>query len=287
MTAIDEFRKNLNFYLTVAAALFVFIGLVLFCFFAVAFVLVLFPLVVFKIIFLSMVILLVAAGILRIVAVIILEGVAGWLQGVKVLSGDFFFILLRPGLWKLVIISYYFPYHLARWEEQRLEIKKFGLSEKDLVYGETPYYEVARIFRKIRPGAGDEVFVDLGCGIGKVVFLVALYFKISAVGIEINSALYKAAQEIKERLKIKKALFIGGNVLEEDFSAGSIFYIHGTSWSEEVYKKLTTKFEEIKPGALVLSVSHPVVADYLKFIAEERIDLNWGREPLYIYQRVA
>jgi hypothetical protein len=279
-------RKKINYHLTLMAAFFIFISLFLFLFLLLGFGLAFITAPTAKFVVLGLAVFLAAGAISRAAAIISLEGWASGLHGLKVLIGDFFFVLIRPKLWKLVQISFYFPYHLARWENQRLEIKKYGLTEKDLIYGETPYYTLARIIKEIRPGGGEDLFVDLGSGIGKTVFLAALNYGLPALGIEINPPLFKAAMEIKEKLKIKKAVFIGGHVLDEDFSEGTIVFFHGTSWNQDVLLGLIKKFEELKPGALVLSVSHQIMVDYLKFVKMIKIDLNWGVEPLYIYQRM-
>lgn len=282
---ISPLKKKFNFYATVAASFFLSAAFTVLFFLALGYV---FSLVSEN--FLQnglglFFILLIFTAIFRSFAIILLEGMVSWLHGLKVLIFDFLFILFQPRLWKLAAISFYFPYHLARWEAERLDLKKTGLTSRDLTYGETPYYSVKKIIKEIRPGGAEDLFVDLGSGIGKIVFFTALYFNLESLGIEINPALFRAADEIREKLKIKKAVFVAGNVLGEDFSRGTIFYLHGTSWGEEVFKKLVAKFEETRPGALILSVSHPLQADFLKFVKKIKIDLNWGREPLYIYQR--
>lgn len=284
---ISPVKKTLNFYGTVLAAGLFSIFVVLLFFLGLAYVLGIFSKKVLEILFFISLVFLFSSWLARAAAIILLEGLSGWFQGLKVLTGDFLFILLRPKLWKLSLISFYFPYHLANWEAARLDLKKLNLTSRDLIYGETPYFSIKKIIQEVRPGGEEDLFVDLGSGIGKVVFFVALNFGLPAMGIEINPALYRASLEIKDKLKIKKAVFVGGNVLEEEFPEGSIFYVHGTSWSEEVYQKLTQKFEEIKPGALVLSVTHPLTAPFLKLVKKIKIDLNWSREPLFIYQRLA
>ncbi|MFD1705181.1 SAM-dependent methyltransferase [Siminovitchia sediminis] len=72
-------------------------------------------------------------------------------------------------------------------------------------YEPTPYPALEQLFNQYQLKAGDRL-VDMGCGKGRVPFYVNYYFQASALGIEMNPALYEEAlrNKISYSQKVKR-----------------------------------------------------------------------------------
>jgi cyclopropane fatty-acyl-phospholipid synthase-like methyltransferase len=93
--------------------------------------------------------------------------------------------------------------------------RKFGIETMDFVcytddlsankdaswYEPTPYRKLERIFASI-PMAQNDIFIDLGCGKGRVLLLVSTKKIEKAIGVELHSGLVNAAEENLKNLKV-------------------------------------------------------------------------------------
>ncbi len=75
------------------------------------------------------------------------------------------------------------------------------------------------------PVTDQDVFVDLGSGLGKVVLLARKLTGATARGIEIQPELVRRARRIAARLGID-ALFEHADVREADLAEGTVFYLY-------------------------------------------------------------
>ena len=71
----------------------------------------------------------------------------------------------------------------------------------------------------------DDVFIDLGCGAGKVVLTVAALTGARARGIEIQSVLVERARMVAARLEID-AEFVLGDARDAKLEDGTVFYLY-------------------------------------------------------------
>ena len=71
----------------------------------------------------------------------------------------------------------------------------------------------------------DDVFYDLGAGLGHVALLVHLLTRVQAVGIEIEPAFCEAARRTVRDLGVCGVQFIAVDAREADYSTGTIFYL--------------------------------------------------------------
>ena len=66
-------------------------------------------------------------------------------------------------------------------------------------------------------------FLDVGSGDGKIVLAASLFCK-NAEGVEIDGFLHSKALEIRDKLKIKNAVFHNGDFFNHDFSKYDILF---------------------------------------------------------------
>ncbi len=74
--------------------------------------------------------------------------------------------------------------------------------------------------------AEDDVFVDLGSGLGHVPLLVSILTPARCLGIELQSAYVASARECAEILRLSRVRFITQDVREADLSNGTVFYLY-------------------------------------------------------------
>jgi hypothetical protein len=74
--------------------------------------------------------------------------------------------------------------------------------------------------------AEDDVFVDLGSGLGHVPLLVSMVTGARSLGIEVEEAHVASARECAQRLQLKRVQFIPQDAREADLSCGSVFYLY-------------------------------------------------------------
>lgn len=86
---------------------------------------------------------------------------------------------------------------------------------------------VAPIVRMLMevPVAADDVVVDLGAGLGKVVLLTRLLTGATARGIEIQPALVRRAREAATRCRAE-VCFLEGDVRAADLEDGTVFFLY-------------------------------------------------------------
>ncbi|MBT4221006.1 MAG: class I SAM-dependent methyltransferase [Candidatus Magasanikbacteria bacterium] len=117
--------------------------------------------------------------------------------------------------------------------------------------------DISRISDLAKLKDGD-VFYDLGCGNGRVVFAVAKNCDVQAIGIEIAFPLYLFCVfrrwffPYKHRVKYRWR-----NLFFIDVSSADVVYVYGLpeTLSGKVAKKLR---QELRPGTCVLSYAFPI-----------------------------
>jgi hypothetical protein len=109
-------------------------------------------------------------------------------------------------------------------------------------YQKTP----ARIIFELVEKAGfnkDDVFFDLGSGLGQVGILVNLLAGIKTIGVEFEPAFYKYAKNCAIRLNLSDVSFINVDARRADYSAGTIFFMY-TPFNGEIMEDVLTRLKQ-------------------------------------------
>ena len=72
----------------------------------------------------------------------------------------------------------------------------------------------------------DDVFVDLGSGLGHVPLLVSMLTGVRSVGVEVQAAYVDSAQECAQCLRLSCVQFIAADARGADLSSGTVFYLY-------------------------------------------------------------
>ena len=170
------------------------------------------------------------------------------------------------------------PYRLSR---NYLKAK----GEKQVyVYGETPRYVFEKIFSRWGPFRG-EMFVDLGSGTGRALFMGALMFSGRYLGIEQIPQFVEKALQLRRRYSLKGVEFIEGDYKKISLAQGDLFYYFCLCESDEDVRNMCDKFAvECKKKARWITVSFPLSDIDERFTVKDKIKgiFPWGKSFLYL-----
>jgi hypothetical protein len=99
------------------------------------------------------------------------------------------------------------------------------LAPEMVAYQPTPARHIFGLIRRTQLTAQD-VFVDLGSGLGHVPLLVAICTDARAIGLELEPAYVECAQRSAEGLRLTNATFLTQDARVADLSSGTIFYLY-------------------------------------------------------------
>lgn len=138
--------------------------------------------------------------------------------------------------------------------------------------------DLERAFKlaRLKPG---EVFYDLGCGDGRLVFLANEKFGAKAIGVETSLFLFLFCEIRRVFQGNKEVVFKNRSMFKEDLSRADVIYVYLLPKSLE--KKLRDKLKkELKPGARVVSYVFAI-----KGLEPEVVDKpDEKSNPIYLYR---
>jgi histone methylation protein DOT1 len=102
---------------------------------------------------------------------------------------------------------------------------KIDLSSEMVAYQPTPSRYLFALIRRTKITAED-VFIDLGSGLGHVPLLVATCTKARAVGSELEPSYVECATQSARDLNLANATFLATDARDADLSGGTIFYLY-------------------------------------------------------------
>lgn len=116
--------------------------------------------------------------------------------------------------------------------------------------------DMGRIFKLAALRAG-EVFYDLGCGNGRIIFYAARNSPAQAIGLELSLPLFLICKIRRLLNGRKNTHFKLKNLFKEDLSRADVVYFFGMP--KAIKSKLKDKLErELKKGARVISYAFAV-----------------------------
>ncbi len=109
-------------------------------------------------------------------------------------------------------------------------------------YEPTPVSVILELFDQVR-FSKDDVFYDLGSGLGKVVLLVHLLAGIPCIGVEYEPAYCKYAAQRAAMLGLSGAIFINADARDVDYSKGTVFFLFNP-FGGEIFNAVFAKLKE-------------------------------------------
>jgi SAM-dependent methyltransferase len=142
----------------------------------------------------------------------------------------------------------------------------------------TPYPVCRAFFGRVAPTARDLV-VDLGCGTGRLLLYGGLTTPARMRGIEIVPERARVAAAAARRLELAKVSVQIGDVLETDWSDGTVFYAF-RPFPPEVEAKVVERLHELACARPIVVAAHRM----LPSLFDPAIFERRGRGDLRIYR---
>ncbi len=111
------------------------------------------------------------------------------------------------------------------FSDQPLPTETKALMPEMVSFHKTPVRVVFELIRLADMGS-DDVFFDIGSGLGQVVLLVNLLTGVRARGIEYEPAYCAYAGAIASRLRLADTEFINADARDGDYSKGTVFFLY-------------------------------------------------------------
>lgn len=178
------------------------------------------------------------------------------------------------------------------------ERKKLLLSSTEYVYGEI----IPETFQTILEQAHvleNELFYDLGSGVGKAVLWAALSFPFKkAIGIEWLEELHRTSKKVlkKYQEQIRPSLplekqnqevdFIQGDFFDVDLSDADVLFTHSTCFTDDTMNRLVQRLTSLKPGARIITATKHITSPAFELIHSKFYRMGWGEANIYIYKRL-
>lgn len=191
--------------------------------------------------------------------------------------------------------GWYWRLHLAMtraymldtaWRVVRRESAETGLSEEQLVYGETPAVTMLAILARAGISPLDTLF-DLGCGRGIAVLSAALEWPLRATGIDALPTFVKRGNDIAQRLGVSnRVTFHHGNFLDCDYASGTVFYAAATTFERDIVDAVAARVAEQAGHAQrpvrFITLSQTLLPPW-KLVDKVFFPMTWGRNSVYFH----
>lgn len=164
---------------------------------------------------------------------------------------------------------------------KRFLIKKG--EEDTYAYGETPLTTFETIAKECRIKPTD-TFYELGCGRGRICFWIHSFIKCKTVGIDYIPEFVNRGNRIVNRLHLQNIQFRQENIIDTQFSDGTVFYLYGTCLEDAFIEKLAAKLALLPSGTKIITISYPLTDYSQKFEVMKRFPahFNWGTADVYL-----
>jgi len=149
-------------------------------------------------------------------------------------------------------------------------------------YGETPLAAMHRILELAQAGP-DDSFLELGAGTGRFCMMAARLVGLEATGVEQIPTFVDNAQRIASRQRLS-CRFIQGDLFAQPWSEHSLLYITPTTFTDDGLARFYEKCSELRPGARLISLTHPPQATGLVSVAMDVLDFSWGPATVFVHR---
>ncbi len=151
--------------------------------------------------------------------------------------------------------------------------------DTEAVYGTTPAPTVLQLL-EFGGATADDVFYDLGCGLG-VPTIVAAHFCKRSIGIEFLPEVAEKAREVARGLNIDNAVFELNDYKSADVSLGTLIYCYSTCMRAQSRVEVAESVSRARPGTRILTVTHNFEHPELEM--KEKRELSWEGSSHTVY----
>lgn len=146
----------------------------------------------------------------------------------------------------------------------------------------SPYNTLRSVVRALDLGEQD-VLYDLGAGYGRLPLYAGIITAATCKGIELLDERVDIAQQAQDRLALDNVEVIAGNVLDQDYSDGSVFYMY-LPFSNGTFKKVLSQLEDISADKPIRVVARGGETRYSLEPWLARVETDLDRAPSFGYE---
>jgi SAM-dependent methyltransferase len=154
-------------------------------------------------------------------------------------------------------------------------------------YGETPLTAIYPLLKRWGISHHD-LFLELGCGRGRMSFFVASIFGCFVRAIDYHPIFIEKAQQIASQHPKLSISFICQDMVDADFSDVSAVYLCGTCLSDSLIESLADRMKTLSQAAKIITVSFSLL-DYCPddFILIDRATafFSWGCADVFLQKK--
>ena len=197
-------------------------------------------------------------------------------------------------------------FHIYRWKK-RYQIDKY-INYIESLYRDTNGYSISKAAREHQPALEftygeinlqsflallsmvapkkDDIFYDLGSGLGKTVLACSLVYKLQkCCGIEYLPELYQIACQLRQNSSIptQKIIYHQQHILEANWDEASIIFLNVASFLPDVWQDINQKIARY-PTPKIISCAKPLEISKNYQQTKTKVLSSWGIIPVYIYQ---
>ncbi|MGE0491871.1 MAG: cyclopropane-fatty-acyl-phospholipid synthase family protein [Vulcanimicrobiota bacterium] len=188
-----------------------------------------------------------------------------------------------PRLWKVEAL--FWTHYLVRFAPLDIYLQARALKRPfgDFRYGETPWFTAEEILREAELGP-DDVFIDLGCGRGKMVFMAHLLTGAQAIGVDLLASYLVVARRIVAWLGLDGVSFRHQDFADTPLEEVTCVYVAGTVFEEDTRLDLAACVDDLAEGTRWISVGWQTLHPDLELWRQQEYLFSWGRETVYFHR---
>ena len=148
-----------------------------------------------------------------------------------------------------------------------------SVDKGSLTYGTTGAESLYKALEHVAAGSQDR-FLDIGCGCGLPVILASHLVK-HAKGVDIVASMIDFARKSATSLGRTNTEFLMENIRDLDISDIDIVYVAATTLTEDLRKAIGEKLSQLRPGAVVVSLTYTFNVDHLVLVDSFNSPFSW------------
>lgn len=178
------------------------------------------------------------------------------------------------------------------FEISKSEVAAVRASRGDPTYGELTPAGVDRLLRELEP-TPDDVFYDLGSGIGKVVLQVAMSVPIArCVGVELSASRCRLARTALRRARrrglilARRTVIRHGDLLAEPIDDATMVYTCSTAYSLRFMAMIARKLRSVPRSLRFVTLQELItVPRGFRHVRTVTVATTWNRRtPAHVYR---
>ncbi|MGI5842706.1 MAG: methyltransferase domain-containing protein [Candidatus Xenobium sp.] len=160
-----------------------------------------------------------------------------------------------------------------------------GLSEEDLVYGETLPGTAFDLLEALEVEPRD-IVVDLGCGRGVFPLVAGLAFQARAVGLEVLEGFVTRGRRAARLLGLEGVDFQQGDFRKAPLPQGTVYFLAGTCLEPSSWAAVTRNLADATPPkARAASLSQSLPSAEWEDLGCREMAFSWGKATVFLHRR--